>query len=74
VLENRERQTKIQQFKRYKKMSSHEMIVEGDTSSSLESLFGKTNDDEDETDEEFVEAWMKRQQNIDDEDDSTVLA
>jgi hypothetical protein len=37
-------------------------------------LFGKTNDDEDETDEEFLEAWMKRQQNIDDEDDSTVLA
>ena len=73
VLENKERQTKIQQFKRYKKISSHEMIVEGDpTSSSLESLFGKTNDS-DQTDEEFVEAWMKRQQSIDDEDDSTVL-
>lgn len=74
LLENKDRQTKIQPFKRYKKMSSHEIIVEGDASSSLESLFGKTNDDEDQTDEEFVEAWMKRlQSSIDDEDDSTVL-
>lgn len=74
ILENKDRQTKIQQFKRvYKKSSSHEIIVENtDTlSSSIQSLFNKTNDDE-QSDEEFVEAWLKRQQERD-EDDSTVL-
>lgn len=72
VLENKDRQTKIQQFKRgYKKSSSHELIVEGDTSSSIQSLFGNADDDE-QSDDEFVEAWMKRQQEQD-EDDSTVL-
>lgn len=71
---DRKRQTKIQQFvkRHYKPSSSHEIIVDSpiDESSSLNSLLGRPDDTE--TDEEFVEAWLKRQQE-DDGDDLTVL-
>jgi hypothetical protein len=71
------RQTKIQQFAKkrdYKRSSSHEIIIEDSPmadSSSLNSLLGKPDDDE--TDEEFVEAWLKRQHEVDDDDVSTAL-
>ena len=71
---DRNRQMKIQQLVRrhYKPSSSHEIIVDSpvDESSSLDSLLGRPDDSE--TDEEFVEAWLKRQQQ-DDGEDSTVL-
>jgi hypothetical protein len=71
------RPTKIQQFAKkrdYKRSSSHEMIIEENPtadSSSLNSLLGQPDDNE--TDEEFVEAWLKRQQGEDDDDVSTAL-
>jgi len=75
VLKNKERRTKIQQFRRsYKKSSSHEMIVDSPSfaSSSIQSLFGKP-DDTEQSDVEFVEAWLRRQQQEEDQDNSTVL-
>lgn len=75
VLQNKDRQTKIEQFRRsYKPSSPHEIIVDSysDPSSSIQSLFGKRNETE-QSDEEFVEAWLKRQQEEEDQDDSTIL-